>query len=135
MKLDFLYELALLKGHVSDGTNDLLPRLYLYESPVESRLDSTLHAMLISDLRGFSFNDETPNYHKGRVQLIVTASDYDEGYDLASALSADLTLYGQDLRDMYLYRCVPVNLPISYRKNEQNAIEFSVNFDLVIRLK
>lgn len=135
MKLDSIAQLLVLKGNVTDRNVDNAPRLFIYKSPVESRATSDLHVVLIPSLNGFSSNDETPNYHKGSLQLIVTASRYDEGYDLATALSTDLTLYGQELTDMYVYRCTPRHLPISYRANEQNAIEFSVNFDLVIRLK
>ena len=137
MKLDSLYEYLILQGAVTNGEvpGSPLPKLYLYDATAADHSGEKLFAMLTPHINGFTSDEETPNYHKGILQLVVTSDLYDEGYDLAKTLSTQLEVYGLDLEDVYIYRCTPRHLPIPYRRNEQNMREFSVNFDTTVRMK
>lgn len=137
MQLDSLYEYVLLSGLVGNGSvpNDTRPKLYLYDALAAEHAGEDLFALLMVHPAGFSNNEDLPNYHKGMLQIVVTSRYYDVGYSLAKSLSERMHVNGLDLEDMYIYRCVPRHLPISYRRNEQGLLEFSVNFDTTVRLK
>lgn len=135
MNIDNIAEHLILQGFVSNDINSPLPKLYVYSAAAEEQAASDIYALLLVTPPGFSVDEELPNYHKGGIQVIVSARRHDDGYALAKELSGQLTIYGLDLSDMYVYRCVPKHLPISYPKNEENRIEFSVNFNATIRTK
>jgi len=135
MRLDTLARHLLLQGSVSNGTNSSMPKLYLYEATASEHANHDSFALLLPSLNGMTVNDEIPDYHKGQIQLVTSARDVDTGYELAEAISKQLTLHGVDLSDMYVYRCIPKHKPIFYRRNEQGMLEHSVNFDITIRLK
>jgi hypothetical protein len=134
MNLDSLSDYLDDQGTVTTEGITGLPRLFIYESPSESRENEDTFALLINNLAGFYVNEETPDYHKGAIQLITSSKKYDEGYELALSLSKELHVLGLELRDMYIFKCIPTTLPISYRRNEQQLFEFSVNFNVVLRL-
>jgi hypothetical protein len=133
MKLEALHRYLLLAGLVSDGSDATLPKLYLHSAQAAEHANHDMYALLMIGGAGFEIDEELPSYHKGRLQLIISARNYDSGYDLAVTLMKALTVYGLNLSDMYVYRCVPRHLPMSYPVNEQGAFEFSVNFDATIR--
>lgn len=135
MKLDSIAQLLLETGLVADEGGFGVPRLFLYSAPAAEHMHQDSYALLVTDLAGMSVNEQLPNYHKGKFSLITASEDVDAGYDLALKLSKSLTVYGLELDDMYIYRCVPRHLPIQFRRNEQNQFEHSVTFDINIRLK
>jgi len=132
MILESIAEYIFSQANVVKFKTGNSPRLFLYEKPLGAVGDEP-YALLLTDIQGASIDEELPDYHKSRIQLIVSSDDHDEGYRLALDLSKDMTIHGLDLEDMHIYKCVPLNLPIRFRRNEQNRIEFSVNFNIILR--
>lgn len=135
MKLDSLHEYLLLSGLVSDGTLPELPKLFLYEAKGSDPEAGDIYALLTIGPAGLDEDEELPGYHKGMLQVVTTSVDFDSGYDLALKLSKRLKVYGLDLEDVYIYRCVPRQLPINYREDDAGKREFLVNFDITVLIK
>ena len=110
------------------------PRLFINEKPANAKVGAQ-YVILYADLAGASVDDYLPNYHKTKLQLVVSAKTAEEGFDLASALSKDMTVNGLDLSDIFIVKCSAKHLPVPFKRNEQDLIETSVNFDLIFRTK
>ena len=109
-----------------------LPRIFINEKPNNAQVGSS-YAIIYTNLEGANVDEELPNYHKVKLQVVVSAKLYDEGFGLGMAISNDLTLNGITLSDIFLIKCLPTTLPVSFGRNEQDLIEFSITFNLIFR--
>jgi hypothetical protein len=119
------------KGNVS-LTSGALPRVFMSEKPNNANV-GTAYSIIYTDARGASVDEYLPNYHKVKLQVVVSAEMHDEGFDLGKAISNDLAVNGKTLSDIYIVKCSPTTLPIPFGRNEQDLIEFSITFNLIFR--
>lgn len=77
----------------------------------------------------FTHDSDTPIMESPRVQVMVRHSSYSTGRTLIEAIYRDLCrVHNQSLSGTYYYRLIPQQSPFYLRRDENERVEFTVNF-------
>lgn len=86
--------------------------------------------LLRSPLSGTEIDAELPGYYKTQFMLIVRGHDYIAANTLMESCMRTLTMYEQDLDDIYVKYMRPSTLPVTFPVSDGNFYELKVEFSI-----
>jgi hypothetical protein len=119
MFLEPLAKIIQAEGVATIGTD-----LFFYSAPAELET----YALLVFGGDGIPVDNELPGYYNTKYQVIVRASNYEDGFALAHDIKQALTFYGKKSGNITFNHSLPKDEPRPYRRNEAGIVEFSNNF-------
>ena len=114
------------------GEDRLIPAIFVNQIPSSFNNSDTI--LLNPPMDGMPTDEETPNYYKGFFQIVVSAHDYQTAEQISDQIYSQLNLGNLELEDMTIKQLRPRHLPLMFKRNEGNRVEFSINFYIVFQL-
>lgn len=93
--------------------------------------EATDAIMVRLPLRGVDVDPNLPGYFKTRLTAIVRSTEFVAGAAKAQEMMRALTVYDQQVGDIYVKRMYPCSLPTPYPLSDGNLYEIQVNVDIV----
>lgn len=123
---DLIVELGIGRNPTDAGD---LPPVFIHQSPP---LEGSIPTILIMDqFGGVPVNSELPDYYRTSPQIAITSNRLQTGQALADRIFKELKAFGLKKGDLMIKELRPKHMPMSYRKNEGKAYEFSINYFFV----
>lgn len=87
--------------------------------------------LLRSPLSGTEIDPNLPGYYRCYFTAIVRTRDFVQGQEKMREIMRVLTIYDEDVDDIFVKRMYPKTLPVYFPISDGNFYEIQVTFDLV----
>lgn len=107
------------------GEEGGLPEVHLYQSPEPTAKPTIL---ILDEFNGVQVNEDLPGYYRTSPQVVVAATRFQAGHDLAQKIFRELKVSSLKVEGLTIKELRPKHMPVNYRKSEGKVVEFSTNF-------
>lgn len=111
----------------ANGFGTVGANIFLYHAPPES--NDIIIVFPSNDPP--RLEEETPYYLKGKFQIIVRSSTFEDGRNTSKQISDLLKQYNIETAQMKVKRLRPLYQVRVYRRSDSGAVEFSVTYEII----